>query len=361
MINSIEIRNFKGIKKMKISGLRKVNLFLGKNNSGKSSILESIYLISYGFSEFDSINRKDKMEVLLNRRCERGLKGEKRDTEILWYNYEKSKPIQFKLGFNNFHIEIELSDIHEHPLVILNEEKYGYKYWCAIHKRSYVSDGSSSKTTSLDSASSLLKIKKREMSDLLKYMEGITIIDSGLLHRFEEVERRIWEEVFKRRIDKEIVSLLRDGYGLNAENITYVPFGDKDVLMVGLPRSSVRLDDLGDGSRMSFLMTSISLLSERSALLLEEPESHQHPLGLYKTMDLILKSAKKRNNQILITTHSLELSKIVSKICSESEIELSMFFLERDNKGVVSARKLSGEDLENLEKIGIDVRFLYAF
>lgn len=45
MIDSVEINNFRGIRHGKIDGLSRVNLFFGKNNCGKSSLLEAIFLV----------------------------------------------------------------------------------------------------------------------------------------------------------------------------------------------------------------------------------------------------------------------------------------------------------------------------
>ena len=45
MIESIEINNFRGIHHGKIEGLSQVNLFFGKNNCGKSSLLEALFLV----------------------------------------------------------------------------------------------------------------------------------------------------------------------------------------------------------------------------------------------------------------------------------------------------------------------------
>ncbi len=44
MIESIKLRDFRGIKTGMIEGFRKINLLLGPNNSGKSAALEAIYL-----------------------------------------------------------------------------------------------------------------------------------------------------------------------------------------------------------------------------------------------------------------------------------------------------------------------------
>lgn len=45
MIDSIKINNFRGIHHCSIEGLSQVNLFFGKNNCGKSSLLEGLFLV----------------------------------------------------------------------------------------------------------------------------------------------------------------------------------------------------------------------------------------------------------------------------------------------------------------------------
>ena len=44
-LQKIEINNFRGFSHLDIDGLNQINLFIGKNNSGKSSILEAIFLL----------------------------------------------------------------------------------------------------------------------------------------------------------------------------------------------------------------------------------------------------------------------------------------------------------------------------
>ncbi len=46
MIESIQIRDFRGIQRGRINGFRQLNLLVGPNNSGKSAVLEALYLTS---------------------------------------------------------------------------------------------------------------------------------------------------------------------------------------------------------------------------------------------------------------------------------------------------------------------------
>ena len=44
MINNIHIQNFRGIKDCTIDDLKRINLLLGYNNCGKSSVLDALFL-----------------------------------------------------------------------------------------------------------------------------------------------------------------------------------------------------------------------------------------------------------------------------------------------------------------------------
>src|SRR5712692_6150060 len=47
LLNSLEISNFRGFKHLQIERLGRVNLIVGKNNVGKSSLLEAIQLYAH--------------------------------------------------------------------------------------------------------------------------------------------------------------------------------------------------------------------------------------------------------------------------------------------------------------------------
>ena len=46
MIRSITIRRFRGFREIKVEGLASINLLVGRNNSGKTTLLEAIHLLS---------------------------------------------------------------------------------------------------------------------------------------------------------------------------------------------------------------------------------------------------------------------------------------------------------------------------
>lgn len=48
MFNSVKILGYRGFKSLAVDRLRRVNLIAGPNNSGKTSLLEAIFLLAHG-------------------------------------------------------------------------------------------------------------------------------------------------------------------------------------------------------------------------------------------------------------------------------------------------------------------------
>ncbi|MCJ7633122.1 AAA family ATPase, partial [Candidatus Bathyarchaeota archaeon] len=102
----------------------------------------------------------------------------------------------------------------------------------------------------------------------------------------------------------------------------------------------------------------VAAIARNTAILIEEPESHQHPGGLVKSLEALLDLAKRNNVQIFATTHSLEFIKFVEKIAEERKLDMSTFFIEMDEKGRIESRTITSEDSQYLTKMGLDIRFL---
>ena len=62
----------------------------------------------------------------------------------------------------------------------------------------------------------------------------------------DTVEKKLWKDLLKRRDDRIIVEVLRSGYDVNVEDLTYTTYDGKALqLAVKLPKTTIRVDDLG--------------------------------------------------------------------------------------------------------------------
>jgi hypothetical protein len=369
VIDSIRISGFRGIKYCELKGLDRINVFIGRNNSGKSSVLEALYLASAAFKYEEPLGRgNNKITYLLNRRCNRDFSWSK-GKETLWYRYDDKTPIEIEVRFGRGKApKIRLIHWHEHPLIATHAEKSGHilqkffkvfwGYGICLRDGAFLTERASHPIGSSDIMKSLLEAEFRNVDEIRGFMEKIMLVDTGLIHMMYNVEKSLWGDLLKQRLDKLVTDVLRHGYDVEVEDLTYVPYGEVYQLAVKLPETTVRVDDLGDGARFGIVLTMIASLMKNTALLIEEPENYQHPGGLVKSLEMLLTLGKKNDVQVFASTHSVELVKLMERIAKEKNIGMKVFFLERDKEGNVDVRYITSLDIDVLEKLGLDVRFI---
>lgn len=368
LISSITISGFRGIKHCELNDLSEINILMGRNNSGKSSILEALYLASAAFKYEEPLGRDvNKIVYLLNRRCNRGFSWV-RGKETLWYAYDDKNPIKIEVRLGRGQTpKVLLIDGHEHPIIATRWEKSGALleklhpsfFIKGICLRDSMALGDhASIPIAPDFLSRVFATEFRNFNEVKDFMERIMFVDASLIHMMDKLERALWSDLLKQRLDKLVANVLREGYEVDVEDLTYVPYGDVYQLAVKLPKTTIRADDLGDGARFSITLIMMASLLKNTALLIEEPENHQHPRGLAKSLELLLTVTKTNKVQIFASTHSIELLKLLEMIAKEKKMNVSVFFLERDAIGNVDVRRITSEDATILEKMGLDIRFV---
>lgn len=359
LIKSIIIRNFRGIKHCSIGDFTDVNVLLGRNGSGKSTILESIYLASAWIESIDALRNKKKINYVISRRTDRGIWKSSRD--VLWFLMDTVKDVEMEFIFvNNKKLKFKLIHFDDGgyvwiliPKRILSEHpSLKYDHW--NFSDNYLLSKKSKSFRNMNLRDKFVKL----YPDAISFLENVTLIDSKILANPKRVEDVIWSRILAKRLDRDITEIIREGFEVDAEDITYMPIGDDKVLALKLSKTTVRVDDLGDGARNAILTASILLTLENTAVLIEEPENHQHPGGLKTVMEFVLKTAKKKKLQLFLSTHSIEFFNILRKLCNDIDLKLKAFFLERNTKGVVDVRTLDYIDIDTLQKLGLDLRFL---
>lgn len=80
------------------------------------------------------------------------------------------------------------------------------------------------------------------------------------------IEEIVWPRVFKRRLDKIVVNLVREAYEPDSELMSHISTGlGKNSLIVGLSWTTVRIDYLGNGARTSISLALIlSTMNQQS-------------------------------------------------------------------------------------------------
>jgi hypothetical protein len=366
MIRSIVVENLRGIKKCVIDDLRDVNIFIGRNGAGKSTILEAIYIASAFANKHDVLRNVYKFDYVVQRRGGRGNWNSFRDT--LWFLKDVDEKIIIELKFstgNTLRFTL-INDVmpppplHVWPILLEVPRKVIYPYEEGV---AYIGRDSGDQLAVWNPAhgvieSSLDKRFYESIESELEYLKNGVFLDEKLpIHIIESV---VWRKVLDKRLDKPILELIREEYEPEAEGIGFKPSGEGFTLALMLPNTSIEVDFLGDGAKIALLYAAILSLLKETGVLIEDLENHQHPGGLVTLMRFVLRLAKERKLQLFITTHSIELINIVKKLAEDVGLGMRVYYLERDRStGIVDVRAMESTDIEILQKLGLDPRLLH--
>lgn len=214
-IKSVSIRNFRGIKTCELKDLSDINLLIGKNNSGKSTILEAIYFLSL------LVKEKPPYLLYIMRRRENRTQWSVRE---LYFGCETTEPIKISLIFDNEEeVVIKTNNGVEIPnfiIDVLSNEK-----------------GTSRHTFNLDFryvGSSGPRIEDIFSGEILEFLKQVTLIDDFLIHEINDVERRFLQKIKERGIDIKAMSSYRRIYDKLATNWEWIPYrevGDSRVVI----------------------------------------------------------------------------------------------------------------------------------
>jgi AAA15 family ATPase/GTPase len=120
MINSLEIKNFRCFKELKLGGLKRFNILVGESGSGKTAFLESIFLVGGGSPEVYLRLRRwrgygDKIQLTGTRSSYESLFRD------LFFNFDQTAEARLKIqdsvsGLRSLHVHYKGEEQYNVPL-----------------------------------------------------------------------------------------------------------------------------------------------------------------------------------------------------------------------------------------------------
>jgi len=347
-VNSVEIQNFKSIKNLTFEAKR-INVFIGKPNVGKSNILEALTLLGPGYSSMKDPNYlKDFLRF--------------EETSNLYYDDDINKDILVSAGdyfaclkhFNEASDSYFLVNTRERELLNIlknsnNSRLIHDKFYESInsdspseYERLYILPNSVSSFNILSSYNS--PFKKYDFKNLKsinhKYSKYLVPPDGNNL---------FWIVYHNPSLTEEIGFIL-DSYGL--QFTLYQKEGRFEIeKKVGFKTYKYPYSSLADTlQRLIFYYAAIDS-NENSILILEEPEVHAFPPY---TRSLGSRIVNDKKNQYFITTHSPYLLESLMENPEKDEMNIFLTYYENYE---TKLKLLSTEELNELTKFGYDIYF----
>lgn len=359
MFEKISIQNLRGIKSLTVSDLSRINIFVGPNNSGKTTILESIFLL-IGMSN---------PQLYLNINNFRGLTStEVNDLKFNFRNLDISNKIileafEKKDGMRKLKISPLFLDTVVEPLTNKDStiESLGEASSAADTSISQKASGISYQFThGMDEESSYTSKLYFEQGVLKltlapTYTEKLNgrILNgydfwgslSDRVNRLQRDKRKDILIKFLKIIDSKVEDI---ALGLN--KLVYIDIGIDQMIPISL---------MGDGFLKACSAMANILISEDGFLMVDEIENGLH----YKTLKLLWKSmlevSRDSNVQMFIATHSYEAIKSLLSVVSEnnySKEDIRLYSLARSDTGAHRLYKYAFENIEASIESDIEIR-----
>lgn len=363
MLRELRIESYRGLREITMSDLGQVNILIGENNSGKTSVLEAIQLL-------DNSNVLNNMVTISSRRESISRRNQMIPFDMLLYSF----PMQG--SYKEIHIEAWSDKYDECRIEICGklrrewfsideispaeEERYKqycdeegmirelsgeYNFECGVksHRKFYFNEVQlrpqlidEDENQMRDRISSVGRIRRVQYISPLDIYTGKTISASLYRGMRAEEKRRLLDLL--RLFDERIIGI-EIGVQYNSP-VIFVELED-----CGLAPISV----FGDGLKKVLTLASAVIKMRGGIVLIDEFETGIHKYALIQVAKWLAAVTERYDVQIFLTTHSSDA--IEALVQAQADFNNINAYRLEHYKGRIYVKQFRGRDLYDL-KIG---------
>jgi AAA15 family ATPase/GTPase len=351
----LQIKDFRGFGSLEIKGLSKINLFVGKNNSGKTSILESLFLL-FGMSNPILPGNVNKI---------RGLGvgtqvGSSKQLKYLFHNLNLNNMPSFYAQFNDMaerwlemEPKFEQNDFSSDTSSVSTPEINGIGLNFATKRKQSQRKDYKSFLVFEGNDNTIKSTVSRD------YIESLfaTYIPSGVNDSSATLIR--YSDIVKRKGGESILKALQEAFDSNIIALQPLPdglyFNLKDV------EEFLPSNIMGDGVRRFLGIVTAVSEKQNAFVCIDEIENGLH-YSAYKWLWKSLLSFSEQNDiQLFITTHNIETLECLKSVLEEEKYKsmqeyAKVFAVSKAVNSEYKAYKYSFEEFKTAIENDIELR-----
>lgn len=373
MLSDIQITNYRTFESLKVPFSPQVNLIVGTNNSGKSSLLEAIYLLT----------SEDPTSSLLHLLNERGEYSSR--TSDMKFERRPAGGYQISSIFHGRSLKSGQS------LIIKSNSKSNVSLAISLREAKIRRDTDiaqyslfgDDELASIDGRAQLLVLEKQEPGkdpkiDTLRVTEGDLVFIPGrpLGRRLASPDQKakfvttnfmgydelaaLWDTITLTPQEEKVVDALR----ILDPDVDRLSFTSRQTSNSGVllklhnEKNPVSLGSMGDGMRRALAIAAALVSVENGTLLVDEIDTGLYYGVLAGIWRLILETASRRGVQVFATTHSWDCVKAfqyaLNKYTGENVGQLVR--IDKIKSGLVKPTVYTADELEIAIQQDIEVR-----
>ena len=331
MINNIKIERLRGIRECILEDLGRFNIFLGRNNCGKTTVLEAIYLFLGNDNIIGNVNINNLRQLIVDNDDK---------YKLNFYNLETEHPITLSGAYNDanrsaefkyweqFAEAIDVNEIKDKQTAL--EKDYGLQL-------RYVTSTGTYQSKLILSSNKNKQARAEAPKEFGKHINS-AYLSSIVGHGGFAVN--VYSEILKRKKEDKITSILCE-IEPSIKDIIIA----NDTLMVDIGLSQrVPIQVLGDGIRKIFDIVVAMFQCENGIMMIDEMENGFHYQSMPTLWRAIIQTAKELNVQVFATTHNIDTLQAANAVLQEEAYKEMQplwraFTLRKYPEGVLKAYK----------------------
>ena len=315
MLERILIRNFKRFASVEIE-LGDAVLFVGPNNSGKTTALQALTLWELGVRRWSEKRGKGskarkRTGVAINRRDLLAVPAP--DANLFWRDLHLREVIEVegKRKTENVRIEIEVQGVTDDKLWKCGLE-FDFANSESIYCRPLGATDTGNGTPSLPTPA--LDVRVAFLPPMSGLASNETRLDPGAIQvrigegRTAEVLRNLCYQIHQSEsIDdwRELSTIVKSLFGVTLEGPTYVPERGEIVMSYrDLEGLVLDISASGRGLQQTLLLLAYVFMNPGSVLLLDEPDAHLEILRQRQVYQVLTELLRQRKSQLIAASHS---------------------------------------------------------
>ena len=329
----ISIQHYRKLQQLSIRHLNRINLFAGKNNSGKTTLLEAVYLLS----------QLNDLNALIELERYRGKFAERFNPKWLDKNIYEQNNLSALFGELNISISFTKEQTSEH-----------------IDKIGYITSIITDVEVNSDLLRSTIHVFSNKEPELY-YQKSHILCHAAFTSPYrynEELLKKAHALAVRERFIDDIISFIREKIDASIIRIEMVNIEGENRFYVHTNTFDYSFDltKYGEGVQRVFESALLMGYCQNGILCIDEFESAIHKSLLRDFSRFVHQLAERFNVQVFLTTHSKE--------CIDAFIEnkykhedITAFALTEQDDGAIACKYVDGIRLASLlESIDIDIR-----
>lgn len=345
MLEKLEINNFRGIKKLNFDSFKNINIFTGKANVGKTSVLEAIYMIL-----------RINAESMVTISDLRDIVGYDDIFESLFYDYNLKNSIKLNALINNYKIDIRIKpNINNRSITVPLGNQISKNDINFVNSLQF--DIKNGKTSTYNII--VEKINNTVNFQVLSANKININIEDNVEFIAEYYSKnnlyKNLKNILEKKKEKEELHEYCRQFNDNIEDIRFID--NKIVIETNNLEHTLNLKTMGKGFQ-TYLTIIASMVAGNKYILIDEIENGIH----YEIMKVLIKNitdlSKKYNLQFFITTHSKEFLQTLNKFTKNNNYSdmISVFNLYHDKEKDIKAVRFTQENFSHSMETDSEIR-----